>query len=146
MWKKEDFKGKLTSFYTSNIMQTLASDGGGLHLSGWLANLYNEYCFGPWNKKLPDPVDLQDQQMLGSYKGEEHCVYHKRHPKFGPSIVETGATGVLNSFSFFDYAMLQPLFDALDKYPAVDLPYVPTYYAKPEDRLDYNWFVERGLI
>lgn len=146
MWKKEDFEGKLTSLYTSNIMQTLANDGGGLHLSGWLRNLYEEYCFGSWNRKIPDPASLDDQKMLGSHMGETHCMFHKQHPKFGQFILETGDNYNINHFCFFDYSILEVLFEALDNYPNVNLPYIPTYYASPEDRYDYEWFANKGLV
>ena len=113
-------------------LNTETSDG---FLSHCLAFLYRVYRVGKWEGKLPEVSSLNDQQLLWG-ENYTYAIFHKNHKKFGNAVVEAVLCFHKNKFVFFDYSVLAPLFDALDN--DKPLPCVPTYYALPEDRHDYD--------
>ena len=111
---------------------------GGDLLKYWLILLYREYTIGSWNRVIPNPEELEDQSTL-LWDNEEYCIFHKNHSKFGRNIIEAINPHILETFVFFDYSCLTDAFEVFDK--GQSFLYIPTYYAKVEDRSDYINFV-----
>ena len=124
-----------------NILQrVLDGQTPELHFEGILC-LYEKYRFGDWNRKIPKPESFCDKAYLLE-ADNSYCLFHQVHKKFGRHILECADSNNYLSFVFFDYSILQSAFASLDN--KEQLPYIPTYYAFPEDRYDYqngshNW-------
>lgn len=138
MTKFTDTKGwrsKETIISSSDVEEEIMMGTSDGYLSYCLAILYRRFKIRDWNNKLPDVSSLKHKEFLWG-ENDTYIIFHRQHKKFGKAIVESGQNMTKNSFVFFDYSILKPVFHALDD--DLPLPCVPTYYALPEDRDDYE--------
>jgi len=134
---EDDWKEYTFPHVTCRILATI-SDGNplGYHWF-WVSMLYKKYRLGDWNNSIPDPASIPDKTYL-MWHDEAYCLFHKEHKKFGNYIIEGAHPYAENVFVFFDFFSLKPSFDALNKGGATQVPYIPTYYAHPHDRHDFQ--------
>lgn len=133
---EEDWKEFKYENVTTSILETIL-DGHSPNLHfGWLSLLYKKYRLGDWNNKIPNPDSIEDKTYI-MWDNESYCLLHHKHEKFGEHILECAFPYSENVFVFFDFAILEPVFKALDIGGAEQVPYIPTYYAHPHDRHDY---------
>ncbi|MFC4672015.1 hypothetical protein ACFO5X_25935 [Seohaeicola nanhaiensis] len=130
-----DWKLYETKRLTHSMLESaLRSQSPEMHFF-WISLLYKRYRLGDWGNCIPDPGALADKTYLG-WDHEAYCLFHARHSRFGQNIIECAQPYLEKAFVFFDYGILEPAFDALNA--GEELPYVPTYYAHPHDRYDYQ--------
>ena len=133
-WTRADFEPREMTPGFSNV--ALAIRGGewpGFHVRV-LARLYERYFLGDWARRLPPPEALADGGALLP-DGGTYCIFHRRHPKFGPNVIEAGDRGRPDRFCFFDHASLPAVFAGLDEGGAWPrAAHVPLHHAQPEDR------------
>lgn len=134
---QEDWREFKLESVSTPILETILDGQSPNLLFGWISLLYRKYRLGDWNNKIPDPKTFQDKSYL-MWEDECYCLFHKKHEKFGESILECAHPYSKNVFVFFDYGSLEPVFRVLDLGGAEQVPYIPIYYAHPEDRFDFK--------
>jgi len=106
-----------------------------------LFNIFFNAYADVWNKENPDVDKMENVEHLYGVN-YDYVILHKQHAKFGNNIIEYGDSGKKNYFGFCDlhYFMniLHWLDETLDMEWPTEAPYIPTYYAFPEDRHYYG--------
>ena len=139
MWKNVTY-GVWVTGCTSLISQNVASH---LHFQ-WLAEMYRLYCGSEWKRKIPSPENISGEAHIMWNEGT-YCLLHERH-KFGQNVFEVADPKSPKSFAFFDYKVLPGVFDGLDSNSTnfSPAPYIPTHYAFPTDRWDFQNNLQKG--
>ena len=119
---------------TETLCASMIAEGSPSMHVFWLSMMYKRYRFGEWAGRIPEPEEMHGEGNI-MWDFDQYCILHARH-NFGNNIFEVADTYNPKAFAFFDYEILQPVFDALDQNRLV--PHIPTYHAFPTDRWDFQ--------
>ena len=139
IWTSEDFAPRTELIGNSALEAELVELGHGYIVKAF-AMIFVEAKRGRWGGRAPCISDVDEEGFLFS-ENYDYVRVHLKHPKFGNEIVEAAGNFHRNTFVFFDFSSFENVFSALDE--GTTLPYVPTYYAYPEDRWDYDFWHEK---